>query len=61
MENVLVTAEHLSLYEILIQLVEAKKLTRVEMEEVLRKSGLTKIKKDEYRDEEGSILKMNAR
>lgn len=61
MENVLVTAEHFSLYYVLIQLVEAKRLTRAEMEEVLRKSGLKKLKNGEYRDEEGSILTMNAK
>ena len=60
MENVLVTAEHFSLYHILIQLVESKRMTRAEMEEVLRKSGLRKLKSGEYRDEEGSILTMNA-
>lgn len=59
MENVLVSAEHFSLYKILNQLVKSRKMTSVEMDEILKRSGLKKIKRGEYRDEEGSILVMN--
>ncbi len=58
MENILTSAEHFDLYDILIQLVQEKRMTRSEMDGILKKSGLTRTKGEEYRDEEGSVLTM---
>lgn len=55
----LVPVEHFSLHNILHKMVYMDKISKEEMESLLVKSGLTKIKEGVYTDESGSILTMN--
>lgn len=55
----LVPVEHFSLHNILHKMVCMDKISKEEMESLLVKSGLTKIKEGVYTDESGSILTMN--
>lgn len=50
------SAEHISLYRVLRRMVDLDVMKDEEMEKVLKQSGLTKMKKGQYRDERGSIL-----
>lgn len=55
----LVPVEHFNLHKILHKMVCMDKISKEEMESLLAKSGLTKIKEGVYTDESGSTLTMN--
>lgn len=52
------TTEHFNLYKALSKLVKLEKISNDEMEILLAKSGLTKIKDYQYKDDSGAILTM---
>jgi len=52
------STEHFELHRSLNKLVKLGKLSTEEMEFLLAKSGLTKIKDNTYRDDSGAILTM---
>lgn len=49
------------LYDALAKMVSLNKISVTEMEELLRKSGLSKIKAGHYKNELGNILIMNVK
>ncbi len=55
----LAPVEHFRLYNVLYKMVCMDKISKEEMESLLIKSGLTKIKEGVYLDESGSELTMN--
>lgn len=55
----LTSTEHFKLYNVLNKMVYMGKISKEEMEDLLVKSGLTKIKEGVYKDENGSQLVMN--
>jgi hypothetical protein len=52
------STEHFELHRALSKLVKLEKISTDEMEILLSKSGLTKIKDNKYKDDSGSILSM---
>ena len=52
------TTDHFNLYNVLNKMVLIDKVSQEEMDNLLTKSGLIKIKNDVYKDENGSVLTM---
>jgi|DEB19_MinimDraft_2_1074335.scaffolds.fasta_scaffold00363_6 hypothetical protein len=50
------TTEHFNLFKALSKLVTLGKISRDEMENLLTKSGLSRIDKNQYKDDSGNIL-----
>lgn len=50
------SAEHMALYRVLKKMLDLDKMQKFEMEEVLKKSGLSKIKEGQYKNRTGAIL-----
>jgi len=55
----LIPIDHFDLYNVLNKMVCMNRLSKEEMESLLIKSGLTKIREGVYTDEDGSELVMN--
>lgn len=53
------TTEHFNLFNALSKLVTLGKIKQDEMENLLAKSGLSKIDKNHYKDDSGNILTMS--
>jgi hypothetical protein len=60
-ENTLCTAEHIELFDLLSKMVSYGQISETEKESLLSKSGLTKIKADQYKDANGAVLKFNVK
>lgn len=60
-ENTLCSADHFELYGLLSKMVSYEQITETEKESLLLKSGLTKIKMDQYKDANGAVLKFNVK
>lgn len=54
------TTDHFDLHNVLNKMVLMDKISQEEMDNLLTKSGLTKIKTSVYKDENGSVLTMTA-
>ena len=52
------TTDHFDLHNVLNKMVLMDKISQEEMDNLLTKSGLTKIKTGVYKDENGSVLNM---
>lgn len=52
------TTDHFDLHNVLNKMVLMDKISQEEMDNLLTKSGLTKIKTCVYKDENGSVLNM---
>lgn len=52
------TTDHFDLHNVLNKMVLMDKISQEEMDNLLTKSGLTKIKTSVYKDENGSVLAM---
>jgi len=52
------TTDHFDLYTTLNKMVLMGKISQEEMDNLLTKSGLTKVKTSVYKDENGSVLTM---
>ena len=52
------TTDHFDLHNVLNKMVLMDKISQEEMDNLLTKSGLTKIKTSVYKDENGSVLNM---
>lgn len=52
------TQDHFDLFRALTKLVQLGQISTNEMEDLLTKSGLTKIGDSTYKDESGAILEM---
>lgn len=53
------TTDHFDLHNVLNKMVLMDKISQEEMDNLLIKSGLTKIETGVYKDENGSVLAMN--
>lgn len=53
------TTDHFDLHNVLNKMVLTDKISQEEMDNLLTKSGLTKIETSVYKDENGSVLTMN--
>ena len=54
------TTDHFDLHNVLNKMVLMDKISQEEMDNLLTKSGLTKLETGVYKDENGSVLAMNA-
>lgn len=54
------TTDHFDLHNVLNKMVLMDKISQEEMDNLLIKSGLTKIETSVYKDENGSVLAMNS-
>lgn len=54
------TTDHFDLHNVLNKMVLMDKISQEEMDNLLIKSGLTKLETGVYKDENGSVLAMNA-
>ena len=52
------TTDHFDLHNVLNKMVLMGKISQEEMDNLLTKSGLTKVKTSVYKDENGSVLTM---
>jgi len=53
------TTDHFDLHNVLNKMVLMDKISQEEMDNLLTKSGLTKLETGVYKDENGSVLTMN--
>lgn len=53
------TTDHFDLHNVLNKMVLMDKISQEEMDNLLIKSGLTKLETSVYKDENGSVLAMN--
>jgi len=61
LDSSLNSSDHFDLFDALAKMVSLNKITSIEMEDLLSKSGLIKIKAGQYKNEDGDLLFMNVK